>query len=51
MDRAVHAGWDMTAALALGRALGLPEWLIAEVLPEIEVVAMAGLNNREEENG
>lgn len=41
----------MTAALALGCALGLPDWLIAEALPEIEAVAMAGLNNRENESG
>lgn len=51
MDRAIHAGWDMTAALALGSALGLPDWLIAELLPEIEAVAMAGLNKRENESG
>jgi hypothetical protein len=29
-------GWDMGAALALGRALGISARAIAELLPEIE---------------
>lgn len=51
LDRMVFVGWDMTAALALGRAMDIHDWLIAEVLPEVEAVAMAGLNGRENDNG
>lgn len=29
-------GWDMTAALTMGQAMGLPGWFLADVLPEIE---------------
>ena len=31
-------GWDMTAALALAKAMDLSGWLVAEMLPEIEAV-------------
>ena len=44
MGGAAHVGWDMVAALALGRAMGVPGWLVAEVLPEVESVAMAAIN-------
>jgi hypothetical protein len=37
-------GWDMTAALALARALGIPAAAVAELLPEIEA-AMARQRN------
>ena len=36
----VFAGWDMTAALALAGALGLPAHLVAEMLPAIEAAAV-----------
>jgi hypothetical protein len=41
MGGAVVMGWDMVAALALGRAMGLPEWLVAEMLPEIEAAMVS----------
>tara|TARA_R110002073_G_scaffold303806_2_gene472284 strand:+ start:2416 stop:2550 length:135 start_codon:yes stop_codon:yes gene_type:complete len=34
----------MTAALALGRALGINALLAAEILPEIEGIAIRALN-------
>jgi hypothetical protein len=37
-------GWDFTAALALGRALGVPAHITAELLPAIEPVAIRALN-------
>lgn len=37
-------GWDMTAALNLGAAMNIDPTLIAEMLPDIETVAMAKLN-------
>ena len=39
-------GWDMTAALALGRALGVDERALGELLPEIEAVMVARANER-----
>lgn len=39
-------GWDMTAALAMAGALGVPLHLVAEVLPEIEAVFVAAVNER-----
>ncbi|WP_443135104.1 DUF7697 family protein [Frigidibacter sp. ROC022] len=39
-------GWDMTAALALGRALGVPPLVMAELLPIIEAVMVAKLNEQ-----
>lgn len=56
-DRQVRAtngiiiGWDMVAALAVGEALGVSKFLIAEMLPAIEPVAMAALHKRAQENG
>lgn len=44
LDRVHHIGWDMTAALALGAALGVDQRLLAEWLPGIEAVAMAKIN-------
>lgn len=49
MVNARYLAWDMGVALALGRAMGLSGHLIAEVLPEIEPVAMAALNARSEQ--
>ncbi len=44
--------WDMTAALALARALGVPGVAVAELLPAIEAVMVAKLNERmEQEHG
>jgi len=37
-------GWDMGAALALGRALGIPPLAMAEFLPPIEAVMVRRLN-------
>ncbi len=37
-------GWDLTAALALGDALGVPSAAAAELLPEIEAVMVRRTN-------
>ncbi len=37
-------GWDMTAALALGDALGVPPLAMAELLPVVEAVMVRKLN-------
>ncbi|NHB78388.1 hypothetical protein G8O29_16870 [Rhodobacter sp. M37P] len=37
-------GWDMGAALSLGRALGVPPLAMAEFLPAIEAVMVRRLN-------
>jgi len=37
-------GWDMTAALQLGAALGLSSLVIAELLPPIEAVMVRKIN-------
>ncbi|MCO5083536.1 MAG: hypothetical protein M9955_17995 [Rhizobiaceae bacterium] len=39
-------GWDMSAALALGDALGVPPLVTAELLPVIEAVMVAKLNEQ-----
>ena len=39
-------GWDMSAALALGDALGVPPLVTAELLPVIETVMVAKLNEQ-----
>jgi hypothetical protein len=39
-------GWDMSAALALGDALGIPPLAMAELLPAVEVVMVAKLNEQ-----
>ncbi len=41
-------GWDMTAGLALGAALGLAPMLVAEVLPDIERIVVRKANERGE---
>ncbi|MDP5306296.1 DUF7697 family protein [Paracoccus spongiarum] len=41
-------GWDMSAALALGDALGVPTTAAAELLPVIEAVMVAKLNEQME---
>jgi hypothetical protein len=39
-------GWDMTAALALGDALGIPPLAMAELLPAVEAVMVTKLNEQ-----
>jgi len=39
-------GWDMSAALALGEALGVPPLATAELLPVIEAVMVVKLNEQ-----
>ncbi|MEO1961563.1 MAG: hypothetical protein ABGW82_11455 [Paracoccus sp. (in: a-proteobacteria)] len=39
-------GWDMTAALALGQALGIPAVAIAELLPVIEAEMIRRMNEQ-----
>jgi hypothetical protein len=41
-------GWDMSAALARGEAFGVPSVAAAELLPVIEAVLVAKLNERME---
>ena len=41
-------GWDMSAALALGDALGVPPAVAAELVPVIEAVMVAKLNEQME---
>lgn len=44
-------GWDMSAALALGDALGVPPLAMAELLPVIETVMVRKLNEELAANG
>ena len=44
-------GWDLTAALALGNALGVPPLAMAELLPVIEAVMVRKLNEELSANG
>lgn len=39
-------GWDFNAAFTLGDALGFDRLAIAELLPEVEAVAMRKLNEQ-----
>ncbi|RWR26293.1 hypothetical protein D2T29_20880 [Sinirhodobacter populi] len=39
-------GWDMSAALTLGDALGVPPLAMAELLPFIEAVMVVKLNQQ-----
>ena len=48
MSGATVIGWDMTAALAMARALGVDPLIAAECLPEIEAVMVRKLNERME---
>ena len=41
-------GWDMSAALAVARALGIDALIAAELLPEIEAVMVRKLNEQME---
>nr|WP_246100478.1 hypothetical protein [Cereibacter sediminicola] len=44
-------GWDLSAALALGNALGVPPLAMAELLPVIEAVMVRKLNEELAANG
>ena len=44
-------GWDLTAALALGDALGVPPLAKAELLPLVEAVMVRKLNEELSANG
>ena len=39
-------GWDMSAALAIGDALGIPPLAMAELLPAVEAVMVTKLNEQ-----
>ena len=39
-------GWDMSAALALGDALGVPPLVMAELLPVVDAVMVSKLNEQ-----
>ena len=39
-------GWDLSAALSLGDALGVPPLAMAELLPVIEAAMVAKLNEQ-----
>ncbi len=41
-------GWDMGAALAMAKALGIAPLIAAELLPEIEAVMVRKLNEEME---
>jgi hypothetical protein len=40
-------GFDMTAALALARAAGVPAMAVAELLPSVEAAMVRRMNDRE----
>jgi len=44
-------GWDMSAALSLGAALGVPPLATAELLPVIEALMVRKLNEELSANG
>ena len=44
-------GWDMSAAFAMGNALGVPPLAMAELLPVIEAVMVQKLNEELSANG
>lgn len=46
MGGATVLGWDMNAALAMARALGVDPLIAAESLPEIEAVMVRKLNEQ-----
>ncbi len=48
MTPSAIVGWDLTAALSLGDALGVPPAAAAELLPGIEAVMVAKLNEQME---
>ena len=46
MGGTMVVGWDMTAALAMARALGVDPLIAAECLPDIEAVMVRKLNEQ-----
>ena len=44
MSGSAVLGWDMTAALQLGAALGISPRILAELLPLIEAVMVRKIN-------
>lgn len=48
---AMVLGWDMAAALAMARALGVDPRIAAECLPEIEAVMVRKINEQMEAGG
>jgi hypothetical protein len=46
MGGATVLGWDMNAALAMARALGVDPLIAAQCLPEIEAVMVRKLNEQ-----
>lgn len=46
MGGATVLGWDMNAALAMARALGVDPLVAAECLPEIEAAMVRKLNEQ-----
>lgn len=46
MGGTIVLGWDMTAALAMARALGVDPLIAAECLPEIEAAMVRKLNEQ-----
>ena len=47
----VVLGWDLGAGLAMAAALGVPAVVAAELLPEIEAVAVRSINERMSRDG
>lgn len=39
-------GWDLSAGMALAHALGLNSFIVAELLPPIEAVAIRKINEQ-----
>ena len=48
MTHGAVLGWDMGAAIALAKALGIDTLIAAELLPEIEAVMVRKLNEQME---
>ncbi len=44
-------GWDMGAALSMAQALGVPAIAAAELLPVLEAVMVAKINEQMETSG
>ncbi len=44
-------GWDLGAGLAMAAALGVPAIVAAELLPEIEAIAVGRINERVSRDG
>ena len=42
----VVLGWDLSAGLALAQALGLNLFVVAELLPAVEAVAIRKINEQ-----